>query len=610
MSGIAGWIDWQEDLTCQGSTLTRMADTLRHRGANAQEHWLSPRAALAYRGLHANDSHTGEQSMAYQTDGRTYAIVYNGTLYNLHELQRDLADLGHTFRTSSDTEVLLHAYAEWEAECVQHLNGVFAFGLWDEQKQRLLLARDHLGVKPLYYARRGSALLFASELKALLAHPLVKTEVDAAGLAEVLTFARTPGSGVYRDVHELRPGHLATWDEQGLHLKRYWSLRSAPHTDDLPTTTERIRVLLEDALKRLLIADVPVATLLSGGLDSSLLTALACKQYASTGKTLHTYSLEFADSARDFQRDALHIERDEPWVEVVSAYLGTCHHTITVDASALVESLLAQLYAHDLPMVGQMNTSLYLLFKAMKQQAGVALSGEVADEIFGGYPWFHVEALLNAPTFPWMPAFLGPREDALSWVSAEIMQKVQPVEHIGQCYRQTLAEVPRLEGEDALAARRREMFYLNLTHWLTFLLERKDRMGMANGLEVRVPFGDYRLVEYVWNVPWEMKMADAIEKGIVRRGFTHVLPRDVLYRKKSAYPSVQNPQYDAMLRAWALRILNNPDAAIQPLLNSQIVRSQVEGGGSGRAGMAQVSLFERLILINEWLEKYHVTLSL
>jgi asparagine synthase (glutamine-hydrolysing) len=608
MSGIAGWIDWKDDLTRQGSMIAHMADRLCHRGPDAQGQWLSPHAALAHRRLRVIDLQTAEQPMVYQEGERTYAITYNGEVYNFRQLRRELEKYGYTFRTSSDTEVLLHAYIEWGEECVRHLNGIFAFGLWDEQKQQLLLARDHLGVKPLFYAQRGSTILFGSELKVLLAHPLVKTEVDADGLAEILSFVRTPGSGIYRDVHELRPGHRAICNEKGMHINRYWSLCSAPHPDDLQTTAEHIRTLLEDAVKLQLIADVPVATLLSGGLDSSLLTALAAREFKPEGKTLHTYSLDFVDSAQNFQSDVLHVELDEPWAKTVSEYVGTQHHTITVDASALMENLLVQLYTHDIPMVGQMNTSLYLLFKAMKQEATVALSGESADEIFGGYPWFHSEAALKVQTFPWLPAFHG--ASGLSWLSADIVQKVHLTEHIEQRYRETIAEVPRLEDEDALAARRREMFYLNMTHWLPFLLERKDRMGMATGLEVRVPFGDYRLVEYVWNIPWEMKMIDSIEKGILRRAFAHVLPGDVLYRKKSAYPNVQNPVYDEATRAWALLILNDSNAPIQPLFDSQVVQALVESKSSGRSGIAQVSLFERIILINEWLEKYQVTLSL
>lgn len=610
MSGIAGWIDWKENLTQQGATIARMAEKVTHRGPDDQGQWLSPHAALAQRRLRVIDLQMGAQPLVYQQGEQTYAITYNGEIYNFRELRRELEHSGHTFRTSSDTEVLLHTYVEWGEACVYHLNGIFAFGIWDEHKQQLLLARDHLGVKPLFYAQRGSALLFGSELKVLLSHPLVKAEVDAAGLAQILTFVRTPDSGIYRDVHALRPGHIAIYNEQGLRISRYWNLHSAPHSEDLPTTIEHIRILLEDAVKHQLVADIPIATLLSGGLDSNILTALAAREYQAAGKKLHTYSIDFVDSDKHFNSGLLHLSRDEPWAQRVSAYLGTQHHTITLDSSALIESMMVQLYAHDIPMVGQMNTSLYLLFKAMKQEAGIALSGEAADEIFGGYPWFHIEAALNAPTFPWMPAFLGQGEGALSWLSADILQRVRPTEHIEQQYRQTLTEVPGLEGEDALMARRREMFYLNLTHWLPFLLERKDRMGMAIGLEVRLPFGDPRLVEYAWNIPWEMKTIDGIEKGILRRAFAHLLPEEMRYRKKSAYPSIQNPAYDQATQAWALRIVNDVNAPIQALLNQQVARNLIENENTGRSGIAQVSLFERIIQLNEWLDKYHIALSL
>lgn len=610
MSGIAGWTDWQDDLTRQGAILTQMADTLSHRGPDGQGQWLSQHAALAHRRLMVSDAETGDQPMVYQQGEQTYAITYNGSIYNFRELRHELEGYGHSFRSSSDSEVLLHAYIQWGTACVQHLNGVFAFGLWDEQKQQILLARDHLGVKPLFYVSRGSALLFGSELKVLLAHPLVKAEVDADGLAQILTFVRTPGSGLYRDVHELRPAHIAICNAAGVHIELYWSLRSAPHTDNLDTTAEHIRMLLEDTVKRQMIANVPVSTMLSGGLDSSVLTALVANQLNHEGKALHSYSIDFVDSAEHFQSGPLHLSQDQPWATKVAEYLGTQHHTVLVDPSALVEHLLVQLHAHDIPMVGQMNTSLYLLFKAIKQQATVTLSGETADEIFGGYPWLHMEPALKAQTFPWLPAFLGHAQNPLAWVSADVLRKTRPSEHIEQRYRQTISEVPRLDGEDSLAARRREMAYIDMTHWLPFLLERKDRMGMAAGLEIRHPFGDHRLVEYSWNIPWEMKMVDSIEKGVLRRAFAGILPEDVLGRKKSAYPSVQNPAYDEATRRWTLRILNDRNAAIHPLINSQVVRAAVESKGSGRSGIAQVSLFERIILLNEWLEKYQVMLTL
>src|SRR5579885_922695 len=621
MCGIAGWIDWEEDLSHQRPMIERMAQTMCYRGPDAQGSWVSPRAALAHHRLFVIDPQGGKQPMIYQTQDHTYALTYNGEIYNFRELRSELESRGHTFHTHSDTEVLLHAYLEWGQECVRRFNGIFAFGLWDEQKQQLLLARDHLGVKPLFYAQRGSALLFGSELKVLLAHPSVKPEIDADGVAQVFgfNFSRPPGSGVYRNVYELRPGHLAIYTRERLHVSRYWQLHSAPHLDDLDTTTEKLRALLEDIVKRQLIADVPISTMLSGGLDSSSLTALAAREFQREGKTLHTYSIDYAESAQHFQGDVMHPSLDAPWVQRVAEHTHSQHHTITVDTPELIENMLLPMRAHDLPAGGQIETSLYLLCKAMKQDSTVALSGESADEVFGGYPWFHNEEAINAPTFPWF-ALLGSAagqrsafgaQTMSSWLAPEVTQKTRPFEHMQQLYQQGIAEVPRLPGEDPHSARIREVFYLSLTHFLSYLLNRKDRMSMLVGFEVRVPFCDYRLVEYVWNIPWEMKTVgnteiSKIEKGILRRAMTGILPQDVLYRRKSAYPTSQNPSYTEQTRVWALQILNDANAPIQPFLNPPVVRAIAEGK-TAVPDRAMAFLYERIIQLNAWLQEYHVS---
>jgi asparagine synthase (glutamine-hydrolysing) len=489
------------------------------------------------------------------------------------------------------------------------LNGIFAFGLWDEQKQRLLLARDHLGVKPLFYAQRGSAIIFGSELKALLAHPLVKPEIDATGLAEIFSFRRSPGSGVYRDVRELRPAHYALFTSERTIVEPFWQLHSVPHTQNIEETAEYIRSLLTDTVRRQLIADVPVAAMLSGGLDSSGLTSLASREFQREGKVLDTYSIDFADSDRDFQGNALRPSLDAPWVKRVSDYAGTKHHTITVDTPELIENLLVPMHAHDLPALGQIETSLYLLFKVMKQHATVAISGESADEVFGGYPWFHDPRAINAQTFPWI-AMRG--ADAMmhsrmsSWLADDVLQKAHPREFVARQYQEIMAEVPRLADESAQATRMREIFYMNLTYFLPMLLDRKDRMSMATGFEVRVPFCDYRLVQYVWNIPWEMKTTGNIEKGILREAFKGVLPEDARTRKKSAYPSSQNPTYRNALRQWVLSILNTPNEPINNFIKPEIVRAVAEEKRPLLAE-AEVYLFEKTILTNEWFKQYHVS---
>lgn len=613
MCGIAGWVDWKQDLSRQEAVIDKMINTIRHRGPDAEGKWLSPRAALGHRRLIVIDPAGGAQPMVAEEGGHSYVLTYNGEIYNFRELRKELESRGHKFRSHCDTEVLLRAYLEWGNSCGNHLNGIFAFGLWDSKKEQLLLARDHLGVKPLFYAERDSGVIFGSELKALLAHPLVKPELEADGLMKAFNFfpLHVPGSGVFRNVSEVRPGHRVIFDRNGRRDTQYWSLKSAPHTDDLETTTERIRALLKDTVGRQLVADVPVVTLLSGGLDSSGLTALAAKEFAREGKKLHTYSVEFEDSSRYFAKSIVHESLDTPYIKQVADHVGTLHHEIFVDSTELVDNLLVPMYAHDHPALGQLETSMYLLFKAMKNDATVSLSGESADEVFGGYKWFNSEDLTTLTTFPWMALMARDMEpeQILSWYSPELIETIRPSEYLAARYREAVAEVPRLEGESALDAKRREGFYLNLTRFLPLLLDRKDRTSMAVGFEVRVPFCDYRLVDYVWNIPWAMKRVGDIEKGILRRAFADVLPDEVVNRRKSAFPASHHPDYLKGVREVFQTILGDSTAPIRPLLNIPAVERALSGMAHQEHAF-DASPMERLIQINAWLKDYHVSLPI
>jgi asparagine synthase (glutamine-hydrolysing) len=615
MCGITGIVDWGEDLTLAGPTLERMITTLSHRGPDAAGSWLSPRAALGHTRLIVIDPEGGTQPMVYEHGDRTYALTYNGELYNFRELRAELQSRGHHFRTYSDTEVLLHAYVEWEEGCVDRFNGIFAFGLWDEQKQQLLLARDHLGVKPLFYATRGSGLLFGSELKSLLAHPAIKAEIDATGLAEVFGFRRAPGSGVFRGVAEVRAGHLLTAAKGRVRVKPYWQLHSAAHSDDLPNTIEHVRFLLEDTVKRQLVADQPVVTMLSGGLDSSGLTALAAKELEHQGKSLHTYAIDFVEDGPSFHAISGR-SQDLFWAQRVAHHVGSQHHVITVGTEELVDALVVPMRAHDLPTtMGNLETSLYLVFKAMKEDAVVTLSGESSDEVFGGYPWFHNEPLLQAPTFPWPWAgLLGHSSSgAPSFLSNELIRQVKPAEHIARCYHEALSEVPVLSGEDPQEARRRVMHYLNLAYFLPQMLDRKDRMSMAVGFEARVPYCDHRLVEYVWNIPWAMKDVGRVEKGILRRALSGVLADDVRARRKEGgFPPVESRGYFQAIRARMLQILANPNSTIQPYVNVAALRRLATGSydliPAGPAPqLFALAVYERVIQTNAWFEEYHVS---
>ncbi|MEV2454250.1 asparagine synthase (glutamine-hydrolyzing) [Paenibacillus larvae] len=606
MCGIAGWVDWSVDLSNQQETLKKMTDAIIHRGPDEEGFWFSEHAAFGHRRLIVIDPEGGLQPMLYKSGNGTIALTFNGEIYNYQELRIELEEKGHVFLTKSDTEVLLHAYLEWQENCVQHLNGIFAFGIWDERSNQLMLGRDHLGVKPLFFAQRGSAILFGSEIKVLLAHPLVKAEVDIEGLSEIFCLGpmRTPGHAVFKDIHELRAGYYMLVTSNDVKTKQYWKLESKTHTDDVNTTVERIRALLQDTVKRQLIADKPVVTMLSGGLDSSGLTALAGNEFRSKGKKLHTYSLAFANDEQDFEEDFLRRDRDEPWVKRVAEHVGTMHHSVEMGPEILIENLLIPMRTRDLPGVGELETSLYLLFKEMKKEATVALSGESADEVFSGYPWFYQEQFLTADIFPWnINQFYY--TDILS---EEMKAKINPKQYQQQKFQEAVREIPFLPGENELQMKQRQMSYMFITRFLPFMLERKDRASMITGLEVRVPYCDYRLVEYLWNVPFEMKSIDKIEKGILRRVFQTVLPHDVCYRKKSAYPSTKDHSYLQGISKWMLHILNDDTSPILPLINVEKARAIAEGRDKVIFGNEAKGIMDYLIQVNSWLKEYNIEL--
>jgi asparagine synthase (glutamine-hydrolysing) len=607
MCGIAGWIDWQEDVSGKAPIIEAMIGRLSHRGPDAQNTWISRQAALAHHRLTVIDPHAGRQPMIYQAGEYTYVIVYNGELYNFRDLRLELMTRGHTFQSNSDTEVLLHTYLEWGEECPKHLNGIFAFGIWDESKQQLFLARDHIGVKPLFYVERGSSLLFASEIKALLAHPRVEAEVDADGLGALLAGvpAHTPGFTIYSNIYEVRPGEQIVFTRERKRVSRYWSLVSMPHTDSLETTTEHIRALLDDIVRRQLITDLPAVAMLSSNPDSSGLVALAAREFQrEQKKPLHTYSIDFIESEKYFITNSMQASLDEPWVRCVSEYVGTEHHTITVDSAELVESLLIPVYAHDMPaFFGGLEASLYLHCKAMRQDATVALSGEAADEIFGGYIWSSSEEARKANTFPWQMLF---GNQPHPWWSPEVTEKVRPQEYLARRYQEAREEVPVLEGEDAFHSKMREISYMDYTRFLPLLLDRKDRMSMAVGLEVRLPFCDYRLMEYVWNIPWEMKRVGGSEQGFLHHIFEDVLPNDVCRRRRSLYPTSQHLQYQQGISKWLLQILNDSSAPIRPLLNIPAVRALAEEDSPNLPGPLRVGPMEQIIKMNAWLQEYNI----
>lgn len=609
MCGIAGWVNLYEDLSTEKNILRDMSETLKNRGPDSNGEWFSPHAMLVHRRLAVVDPEGGLQPMVRTVDNHSFAVTYNGELYNTDDLRTTLLSLGHHFYTRSDTEVLLVSYIQWGPQCVEYLNGIYAFAIWDEKEQRLFMARDRFGVKPLFYCLKGKNLIFGSEMKALLKHPLVEPVVKTQGLSEIFTLcpARTPGHGIYEDVFEVKPAHCLLFTHDGAKESCYWTLTSSTHEDSPEETVEKVSWWVKDAIRRQLVSDVPLCTFLSGGLDSSIITAVSAIAFKEEGRILDTFSIDYVDNEKYFKSSLFQPNADAPYVQLMSKAFNTHHHVYTFDTPELVDALKAAVLARDFPGMADVDSSLYLFCREIKRTATVALSGECADEVFGGYPWFHHKEFFDAPTFPWARQL----DERLKVLSPDLIERIRPYDYVHQRYEESLAQVPRLPDEDATEKRRREIFFLNITWFMSTLLDRKDRMSMAHGLEVRVPFCDHRLVQYVWNIPWSLKMYENREKGLLRKALEDTLPYDILWRKKSPYPKTHNPSYTEAVKTWVMDILNDSNASLLPLVDKKaLLKLMDQPAQLGRPWFGQLMAFPQLlawlIQVELWLKEYHV----
>lgn len=611
MCGITGFCSFTQDCSLPEwrETVTRMGETLAHRGPDDDGVFCAPCCALAHRRLAVIDPANGQQPM----ERGHCALVYNGELYNTDTLRRELEERGHTFRTRTDTEVVLEAYLEYGAAVGGHLEGIYAFAVWDERQELLFCCRDRFGVKPFFYAMAGETFVFGSEPKALFAYPGLSPKADEDTWREILGLnpARTPGSGVFAGVKELRPAHQLVLRREGLRVSRYWNVESREHRESYPDTVAHLRELLCSAIRRQLVSDVPLCTLLSGGLDSSFITAVAARHYRERGlPPLETYSFDYTDNAKYFKASAFQPDADWPWVERMRDDFSTRHTVLTCRQETLTALLGDAMAAKDFPGMGDCDSSLLYFCREMRKKHVVAFSGECSDEIFGGYPWFHRPELLAAETFPWCADFSA----RTSVLRPEVVQALSLEEAVRERYRAAIAETPRLEGEPPAEARRREIAWLNLTWFMTNLLDRKDRMSMAVGLEIRVPFCDHHVVEYVWNIPWEMKSRGGVRKQVLRDAAEGILPEDVRRRPKSPYPKTHNPLFEKLAAAELETILADKNAPLRSVVNEKALREGLlrSAGDYGRPWFGQLmagpQMLAWLIQLNQWMMRYGVSL--
>ena len=606
MCGIGGFVDYERDARRGGPILHGMKRTLTPRGPDAEGTYFDEDAALVHRRLIVIDPEGGKQPM--HSPDRNTIIIYNGELYNTPELRTELMSRGHEFVGHSDTEVLLHAYLEWKTDAFSRLNGIFAFAIWEKRERRLTLCRDRLGVKPLFFAPIRNGLTFGSTIDTVLCHPEIEPALDEDGLRTLLLLgpARPPESGVFRQIKSLLPGHFAVLTPEAFTDHTYWKLEAHEHEDDLPTTIERTHTLICDAARRQLVSDVPLACFLSGGLDSSILSMLAAKDYAARGETLHTWSVDYRDNDKYFTKSIFQPNSDDSYIDQMVDFLGTHHHRVVLEPEALCAALLPATDARALPGMADVDSSLLLFCAAVKRGGTtVCLSGECADELFGGYPWYHREEILFEDTFPWSRS-VGLR---LGLLSPDAVRNGE--EFVRQHYRDTCDRAPKLPSDDKKAARMREMFVLNLDWFMATLLDRKDRMSMYSGLEVRVPFCDHRIVEYAYNMPWDFKSLEGREKGIVRRAFANELPKEIVYRKKSPYPKTFHPVYTRLCADYVRRIFEDNTSVAASLFDRNAVQKLMQRPESlaepwfGQL-MRTPQIFAYIIQLDRWFRHYHV----
>ncbi|MFD7496490.1 asparagine synthase (glutamine-hydrolyzing) [Streptomyces sp. NPDC059832] len=614
MCGIAGWVSFDRDLRAaeEVAKLDAMTETMSCRGPDDRGTWTAGHASLGHRRLAIIDLPGGRQPMTVDTPEGAVALVYSGEAYNFIELRGELTARGHRFTTDSDTEVVLRGYLEWGEALAERLNGMYAFAIWDGRHDRLVMIRDRMGVKPFYYWPTPDGVLFGSEPKAILANPLARPRVTLDGLRELFTVVKTPGHAVWDGMYEVEPGTVVTVDRGGLRRHVYWRLETRPHPDDRDTSIATVRSLLDDIVRRQLVSDVPRCILLSGGLDSSAVTALAARQLAESGEKVRTFAVDFVGRTENFVADELRTTPDTPFVHDVAQQSGTLHRDIVLDPDTLAdpEVRARMIRARDIPMgLGDMDASLYLLFRAIREHSTVALSGESADEVFGGYLQFFDEEARSADTFPWLVRFAEHFGEDSGVLRDDLGRALDLGAYVRDSYETAVAGIERLAGESDFEYRMRRICHLHLTRFVRVLLDRKDRASMAVGLEVRVPFCDHRLVEYVYNAPWSIKSFDGREKSLLREATADVLPRSVYDRTKSPYPSTQDPKYAIALQGYARELLARPDHRVFDLVDRDRLRRAADHHAPQVTSASRRGL-ERTLDLAMWLDLYEPELIL
>lgn len=606
MCSICGTADFHNRENLNIRIVNEMGSVMKNRGPDDTNIFAGEYAILHHNRLSVMDPEKGGQPMTRTFLGNKYTIIYNGEIYNSNELRERLVKKGAVFKTDCDTETVLFSYIIWGDKCPEELNGIFAFAIYDENEKKLFVARDRFGIKPFFYTLVGTTFLFSSEIKGILKHPKVDAQLDKFGLWQLLYLSPVTlnGSGVFKNISELKPAYCGYFSENGIFLKKYWSLEAKPFYDTKREAEKKVEYLVCDAIKRQLSSDVPLCAFLSGGLDSSVITSVAAQEYKSRGEPLSTYSFEYEDNKKNFKSSLFQPKGDDEFAVWLAKYLKTDHTVLTAPTKKVAEYLTKSTLARDFPGQADIDSSLLYFCEQVRKNHTVALSGECSDEIFGGYPWFYREEMLYRDFFPW----IHEPKARISLFDEAFSRPDEGLEYISDIYKSTISSCSLLEDDSDAMKTSRIATKLSVDYFMTSLLERKDRMSMACGLEVRVPFADHRILEYVYNVPWELKFENGVEKSLLRNAMKKYLPDKILYRKKSPYPKTHSPVYEKLVTDMLKARLKNSNSILKNLINQKKLNELLKSNSVTWFGqlMSKPQLIAWLIQLDCWLTEYKV----
>lgn len=606
MSGIVGWLNNKRNLSNYQSQLIKMNNTLTNRGPDEEGYYFATHALLGHRKLSIKALNIDKQPMMYQN----YTIVYNGELYNSDSLRENLCQLGYQFNTISDSEVLLKAYIEYKERMLEKLNGIFAFAIYDGKK--LFMARDRFGVRPLFYFKKGRDLIFASEIKALLASEIIKPIIDRNSLRELLALgpSKSPGNGIFKGIFELKPAHYLSYYKNKIKIKRYWQLKDSVFNDSFEECQAKIRKIVYNSIREQMKSSTDITVFLSGGLDSSIISAICSQELKKKNKNLVTYSIDYEDNEKHFKSNNFQVSQDKYYIDLIKQAFKINHQFKIIDQQSLADYLKEAMIARDLPGMADIDSSLYWLSKKVSENHKVVFSGEGADEIFGGYPWFHTPVLNNNHSFPWLRN-LKEREKLLK---NSIKKKLKLEWYAKKQKRKTMREAPKTKNKKERYYR--NMFYLNMIWFLPTLLDRNDRMTARASLEVRIPFVNHYLIEYLWNVPWSYKNYKDREKGLLREAFSNLLPKEIITRQKNPYPKTHHPKYVKIVSELLMARLKNEDSILYKLfdLNQLLNLIKTKGKDYSTPWFGQLMTGPQLIAylyqFDLWAEHYKIILKI